>query len=546
MTDKSRQALIDENDTLRQEVKDLRLLLEAATGHSDGVEADLLEKVNATIRESEQRFRLITETIPIPILVARADDGDILYANGPAGALFKQRADHLVNRPVTAFLGPDVYRPLAETLSVRGHVMGREVNLRNDRGDDLWAEVYMEKMAFDQTDCRLVVIHDVTEKRALEKQLRQSQKMEAMGTLAGGIAHDFNNILAGIIGYTELSMTLAGESSRIHDYLSKLLKGCSRARNLIRQILTFSRQTEQEFKPVQVKPILREVIYFMKSSLPSTIAIVKQIESEAWINADPTQIHQVLMNLCTNAGDAMREDGGTLTVSLTDMALDSGFAAVAPGISPGPYIRLQVRDTGCGMPEAVQKRIFDPFFTTKAPGSGTGLGLAMVHGIVKNHGGAIRVDSTPGEGSEFSVYFPQLQPEASMDADPVERAPETGSETILLIDDDPFIAGMMEEQLRTLGYRVSRIMESEAALEEFRSAPDAFDLVISDMTMPTMTGDRLAEAILAIRPGIPVILCSGQSTSIDEAGLFRIGVKAFLPKPFSISDIAAAIRDALK
>ncbi|MDM8526105.1 ATP-binding protein [Desulfococcaceae bacterium HSG8] len=544
MEEKTRQALIRENENLRQEVNDLRLLLEAATGHSDGMESDLLEKINVTVRDSEKKFRLITETIPLPIFISRASDGVILYANMPAGSLLNQSPESLIGRKTTEFYDPDDRLILLDTIARQGRVKGTELKINNGRGTDLWAEFYIEKMAFGEEDCLLVILRDITERRIMEKQLRQSQKMEAIGTLAGGIAHDFNNILAGIMGYAEMASGLSGKNTRIYNYLEEILSGCTRSRDLVRRILTFSQQTEHEFRSVQFRPIIKETVRLLRSSLPATIIIREDIRTNAHVFADPTQIHQVLMNLCTNAKDAMREEGGTLSVELADVRINERFTALYPDIKHGLYACLTVSDTGCGMTADVQKRIFDPFFTTKAVGEGTGLGLSVIHGIVKNHEGAIIVHSKPGKGTIFRVYLPmarEQQPSETMQS----QGNTTGSEHILLIDDDLFIIKMAKRLLLSLGYKVTAAMDTTEARNIFRSDPTAYDLIITDMTMPKMTGDKLASKLLKIRPDIPIILCTGDDIAIRKEDILKTGVKALLTKPFSLKEIAITIRDVL-
>ena len=370
--------------------------------------------------------------------------------------------------------------------------------------------------------------------------------MEAIGTLAGGIAHDFNNILSAIIGYTELVLNDVSRDSQMYSDLQEVLKAGRRAGELVSQILTFSRQREKEKKPIQIVSIMKEAIKLMRASLPSTIEFRQNIESNLGnVLGDPTQIHQMLMNLCTNAGHAMREKGGILDVRLT--AVEIGSESLIPHMSmvPGSYVRLSVSDTGSGISENVLERIFEPYFTTKDMGEGTGLGLATVHGIVESHGGTITVDSEVGKGSAFTVYFPIIKGEHITELDTAELI-QTGNECILLVDDERELVEMEKRILESLGYSVTSRVSSIEALELFRAKPDQFDLVITDQTMPNMTGDKLTGELRRIRPDIPVILCTGYSELISSERAKALGISKFLMKPLNMIALSDAIREILK
>jgi len=406
---------------------------------------------------------------------------------------------------------------------------------------------WMNKVIYDEEGRIreiLAVGIDVTEKRALEKRLAQAQKMEAIGTLAGGIAHDFNNILSAIIGYTELSLLDTPKGDPKQNNLIQVLKAGGRAKELVQQILTFSRRRENELQPIKVNLIVNEAIKLLRASLPSTIQIRHKIESNLTVLSDATNIHQILMNLCTNSSYAMQENGGTLEVNLSDVDLDSKFTGQHPGVKPGKFIKLTVSDTGCGMSPEVSRRIFDPFFTTKKVGQGTGMGLSVVHGIVKSHGGAITVESSPGQGTTFSLFLPASEA-VSITPEDSAQLMVTGTEHILFVDDEDFQADIAKRLLVRLGYRVTTTTDSLEALGLFRQTPDKFDLVITDMTMPAMTGDVLAAKIISIRPDIPVIVCTGYSERINKEIIKKIGIRELAMKPLVMKDIAEMIRRVL-
>jgi len=377
----------------------------------------------------------------------------------------------------------------------------------------------------------------------IQMKLQQAHKMEAIGTLAGGIAHDFNNILSAIIGYSELAIEKS-KGHAIQEDLQEVLIAGKRATDLVKQILTFSRQGGKvENKPVQVNLIVKEALKLLRSSLPTTIEIHANIQSDSLVMADPTQIHQVLMNLCTNAAHAMR-GGGTLEVGLADVSLDSAFTSEHPEIEPGLFIRLTISDTGNGMTSDVLDRIFDPFFTTKESGEGTGMGLAVVHGIVKSHGGAITVYSEPEKGSTFNIFFPVIKRRVQEETKGEEILP-TGAEHILFVDDELALVSIGKNILEPLGYQVESRTSSIEALELFKAMPGKFDLVITDMTMPNLRGDQLAKELMEVRPDIPVILCTGFSSEINEEKARTIGIRAFVFKPFLKHDMAKTVRKVL-
>jgi len=384
------------------------------------------------------------------------------------------------------------------------------------------------------------------EKQKIATRLRQAQKMESIGTLAGGIAHDFNNILSAIMGYSEMTLNKLSEDSKERSNLEQVLLASNRARDLVNQILAFSRQSEQTRKPVQIGPLVQETLKLMRASLPTTIKIIEQInEKGALIEADPTQIHQVLMNLCTNASDAMREKGGALKIDLDRLDLYEKEAALLyPDLNAGIYEMVSVSDTGDGMDSATIERIFDPYFTTKKAGKGTGMGLAVVHGIVKSHGGVINVHSEQGKGTTFQVLLPSIDGVVKSEREELKPLPR-GEERILFVDDEATLVDLGQQMLEHLGYKVEGKTSSIEALKTFRAHPDDFDLILTDKTMPNLTGFDLGKECKEIRPDIPIILCTGfsESTLLLRAG--SMGISEIIMKPLLMRDIAWVIRKVL-
>jgi two-component system, cell cycle sensor histidine kinase and response regulator CckA len=388
---------------------------------------------------------------------------------------------------------------------------------------------------------------NIAERERLEAQLRQAQKMEAIGTLAGGIAHDFNNVLLPIMGHAEMLMMGLPSDSHIQYNLQQIYKAGNRAKDMVRQILAFSRKDRQEKNRVRLGQIIADAVSLLRGSLPATIDIRYDIKTgEDTILANPTQIHQVILNLCTNASYAMREKGGKLRIELDDLVLrDSGN--MFPHAAAGRYLRLAVMDSGRGIEHDIMGKIFEPYFTTKGPGEGTGMGLAVVHGIVLDHKGDIAVESEPGEGSTFTVLLPGYNPMEDQN-DPDIKSPEEikkGDEKILLVDDEKIVVDVLKTMLENLGYQVTAHTSSIEAFEAFRNNPFKYDLIITDMTMPNMTGKDLAAEVLAINPNMPTILCTGFSERIDEESARAMGIKAFIMKPVVIKQLASTVREVL-
>ncbi|MGD8264116.1 MAG: cache domain-containing protein, partial [Desulfobacterales bacterium] len=504
------------------------------------------------LRESERNYRELVQSAN-SIILRMDTEGKVIFFNKYAQEYFGYREEDIIGKNVIGTIVPQrdsAGSDLALMIKEIGtyperYIANENENIRHN-GERVRVAWMNKAIYSDNGEVKeiLCVGIDVTEKWQLEKRLSQAQKMEAIGTLAGGIAHDFNNILSAIIGYTELALIDIPEGSELRNNLQQVLKAGGRAKELVQQILTFGRQRDQEQQPVRVNLIVNEALKLLRASLPSTITIRHKIQSDLAVMSDPTNIHQVLMNLCTNASYAMRDQGGVLGVFLTDTDITSEFTKQHPGMNPGTFILLIVSDTGHGMPPEVLERIFDPFFTTKKKGEGTGMGLSVVHGIVKSHGGTIIVESTPEEGSTFYVYLPAIETDSVTQAKSANIM-VTGTERILFVDDEAFQADIGRQMLERLGYQVTTQTNSLDALTLFRKNPEAFDLVITDMTMPNMTGDILAQKMMSVRPDIPIIVCTGYSERINKKKVKEMGIKELALKPVVMQDIADMIRRTL-
>lgn len=389
------------------------------------------------------------------------------------------------------------------------------------------------------------IARDISQDLEMERQLQHSRKMEAIGTLAGGIAHDFNNILSGILGYAQLLEMQTDNPEAVHRNLAQVIKGATRAGDLVQQILTFSRQVEHEHKALRLYLIVKESVKFLRSSIPTSIEIIENINSQSQVMADATQIHQVVMNLCTNAYHAIGDHcQGKITVSLEDFYLDETH--VRQGCPPGNYVRLRVTDTGKGIEQGIMDRIFDPYFTTKEMSQGTGLGLAVVDGIVKKHAGFIVVASQVGKGTKFNVFFPKA--ETSHSDDIVQPAPQDifrGTGRILLAEDEVLVLHSIQRILRKFGYQVEAFLDGKSAMETFEHSPDKYDIVITDMSMPKMNGRDLAKGILALRPDMPIILCTGFHESFTREAAFKEGIRRYVQKPVTGRELAKMVQEEI-
>jgi len=507
----------------------------------------------SALMESEATYRNIVESSNEGICILHNDR--ICFVN--------RRLADMVGVPPKGMVGTSFFKYVdsRELLRVTGFherfVSGEERRQRYEtvlctrKGRRIDVEATITPTFHENQQAALVIIRDITglkhmerEKRELEKILQHSQRMEAIGTLAGGIAHEFNNILWIISANTEYALQLNREGGDVGKNLKRIERACERASDLVGQILNFSRQRQQDPRPLDVRAIVKETLKFMRASFPKTIEIHAEIgKNVGQVMADPAQLHQVVTNLCTNAFHAMRETGGALKVSLCNID-ENEISAFPVGMAPGRYVRLRVQDTGTGMPADVMKRAFEPFFTTKQPGEGTGLGLSVVYGIVESCHGAVTVNSTPGEGSVFDVFLPVAE-ERTVPTVARTRSILTGKERILFVDDEKEIAEITREILERLGYSVHVETNAVAALQTFKERPEEFSLLITDMSMPRMSGEVLAKKVHAVRSDIPIIICTGYGEVMDERRTRMSGVSKVIIKPATIDIFAKAIRGVL-
>lgn len=450
--------------------------------------------------------------------------------------------------------GPDCPCPMKEVMRTGRPVMVEHIHRDSSLGDRYF-EFYAYPL-FDENQSVSRIIeycHDVTSRKQAEKEkdlaeahLWYAQKMEAVGTLAGGIAHDFNNMLGALIGYVNLAMADIPHASLAHCNLQEALTAANRAKDLVQQILTFGRENEEWLKPIQIAPIIREATKTIAASLPKNITVSTDIaETSSMVMANVAQIHQILLNLCTNAAHAMEKEGGTLYVIVQDVDIPARVTMGTAVLDAGSYVQLSVTDTGCGMSEEVRSRIFEPFFTTKEVGKGTGMGLAVVHGIAKKHKATVTVSSREGVGSSFSLFLPRMEVTATDPAGSADKQPTDDRQMILIVDDEPLMVDVTRQILERLGYVVVGRIKSEEALQVFQDDPDRFDLVITDYRMPGMNGTQLARELIDIRPDVPILLCTGFSDQIGPEETRRFGIRAYVAKPVTIKDLDAIIRDIL-
>ncbi len=516
----------------------------------------MLDEKEQALRQLREQRRLqlsLVENIPLPVFT-KDKAGRYLLCNSAYKEFFGRSDEEIIGLDAYAIHPPDlagIYLDKDEELLRLGTVQHYETKVRNSSGE--YRDGIVHKAVLRNEDGEVIglvgTILDITErnraeeeKKRLQTQLLQAQKMEAIGTLAGGIAHDFNNILGAIIGYAEMVRDDSPPGSTAAHDLDQILLAGNRAKDLVMQILAFSRQSEKARIPLQPATIIKETIKLLRASLPTTIAITTKIDGSTMpILADPVQFHQLVMNLCTNAFHAMEEKGGVLSIALDNLT-PSEQQATAGGYA----VQLTVVDNGVGIAPEIQDKIFDPYFTTKGVGKGTGMGLSIVHGIVAAYDGTIDCRSQPGEGTTFTITLPALSEAADiLEAVPSREAPPLGAERILFVDDEVTLVHMTRIMLERLGYRVTAHHSSREALAAFTDNPHLFDVVITDHTMPGMTGLELAQRLLALRPELPIILCSGYSSAVSEEMARSAGITGFAAKPLIKKEIGELIRSVL-
>jgi len=516
----------------------------------DGIFRDITERKRA----EEERMRLATAVEQAAETIIITDTNWIIdYVNPAFTTMAGYESTEAIGEHLRLLKSDKhdraFYRAIRKTLT-KGHVWsGRLINKKKDGSlyeTEATASPIRNKSG---AIINYVSIHrDITRQVKLEKDLRQAQKMEAIGTLAGGIAHDFNNILTAIVGHAEIAGFKLAQADPVRRNLDQVLQASARAADLVKRILAFSRQAEQRRQPIPIVSVVKEAFKLLRPSLPSTIEIRDEISlspEDGVIFADPTEIHQVLINLCTNAAHAMRASGGVLLIRLSYSAVGDCRHSPHPDLKPGRYVCLAVSDTGHGIDPAVMEKIFDPDFATKMTGEGTGLGLSVVQGIVRTYGGAITVESQPGQGTTFNVFLRSMEKQKPTGTEARESLC-VGAERILFVDDEAILAELGKELLESLGYKVVTKTNSLEALETFRADPHGFDLVITDMTMPGLRGEELAREIIALRPGMPIILSTGYSEFINETQAREMGIREFVMKPYMAAGFADKIRKALK
>lgn len=537
----------------KERVKFLNILLaQASISLENALLYKNLKKEVIVRRKAEQKMLHLATAVEQAAegIIITEDGGGIRYVNSAFEHITGYASKDLIGLNIRDFTPiredqagfKKMWRSLATRKKWKGH-------FRFQRKDSelIDMDVVVSPIRYDEDspNSYVGIFRDATHEIKMERAFRQAQKMEAIGTLAGGIAHEFNNILAVIMGYTELATFQTPPESPIHPHLNQVIDSTQRAKALVSQILAFSRQTDQEVRPFQPYLVVKEALKLLRASLPSTIKIQSEIEeTTGYVEADPTQINQVVMNLCTNAAQAMK-DGGELMVRLENYTVDKINQHRYPELSRGPFLQLIVRDTGDGISRGIIEKIFDPFFTTKEPGEGAGMGLAMVHGIVKRCEGAVRVESEPGQGTEIRILLPKYRGESVKATETESGDIVTGRERVMFIDDEKTLCTLAEEGLQRIGYQVHLETDSTEALKAFKQHPEKFDLVITDQTMPHLTGIELSRELIKIRPDIPIILYSGRVDEISSEVAEEAGIRAFLSKPLMLKQLSEAIRQIL-